>query len=568
MLSEASETRRQRRSTFLWVLLHATLFVLLCRLVSLHLFPDERAIARASKQYWSYITLSSKRGIISDCRDVPLAISVPSISFFIDPLEWEPENAAKLRSFFDEKTIERLSQTHEGRFLWVARKLTGETVETIRSLDLPGLYEVREGKRVYPQGEDAAHILGYCDIDEKGLAGIELLYNSVLYSPPGNHLIAKTASGKVASILSPEAAQTLREPGKVLLTIDSRIQHVLAEELREAIKRERARWGTVLCMDVTSGALRGMVSWPFFNANQRETLANSEALRNNAIGRIYEPGSTFKPVILGIALEMGLVGWEEEFFCPGRIQVADGWISEIFGRGHGKISPREIIAKSSNVGMAQIGSRIKPQDGYDYLRFWGFGSPTGIQFPGEEKGILHKPEQWLGVVPANIAIGQGIAVTPLQLLSAIAAIANGGRLYQPYLVESIQNENETLKYQASKHTRNHVLTETTAQRLREAMTSVVEQGSGRAAKVPGISVAGKTGTAQVAQKGSYAEDNFVASFVGFWPAENPTLALLVVIGEPQSGNDQGGKVAAPVFRKIAEKISAFEPEFGQHGVSH
>ncbi len=563
MSPERLERQYRRRSTFLWCLLYIAFILLFFRIASLHIFPDERAIARASKQYWTYIKLSSKRGIISDCRNVPLAISIPSVSFFIDPLEWKPENAVKLRGFFNEKTIQRLSQHNEGRFVWVARKLTGDLVTTIRSLNLPGLYEIEEGKRVYPQGEDAAHILGYCDIDEKGLAGIELVYNSVLYSPPGNHLIAKTAGGKMASILSPEAAQTLREPGRVQLTIDSRIQHVLTEELQEAMKRERAQWGAVLCIDVTSGAIRGMASWPVFDANHRETLANTEALRNNAIGRIYEPGSTLKPVILGIALELGLVGWEEEFFCPGKIRVADGWISEIYGRGHGKISPRDIIAKSSNVGMALIGGRIKPQDGYDYLRFWGFGSQTGIQFPGEEKGILHKPEQWLGVVPANIAIGQGIAVTPLQLLAATAAIANGGKLYQPYLVESIQNEHERFQYQGSNHIRNHVLTEITAQRLREAMSRVVEQGSGKAAAIAGISVAGKTGTAQIAHKGSYAEDSYVASFVGFWPAENPVLSLLVIIGEPQSGNDQGGKVAAPVFRKIVEKISAFEPEFGQ-----
>lgn len=566
MSSEKFETKYRRRSRFMWGLLYFSFFLLSFRLVSLHVFPDERAITRASKQYWTYIKTSSKRGIISDYHNVPLAISIPSFSFFIDPLEWEPENAKKLKDFFSEKTIQRLSQIHEGRFLWVARKLTGDSVEKIRRLNLPGLYEIEEGKRVYPQGEDAAHILGYCDIDEKGLAGIELVYNSVLYSPPANHLIAKTAGGKMASILFPEATQTLREPGRVCLTIDSRIQHILNEELQEAIRKEKARWGAILCIDVTSGAIRGMTSWPVFDANHRETLANPEALRNNAIGRIYEPGSTLKPVILGIALELGLVGWEEEFSCPGRIRVADGWISEIYGRGHGKIAPQDIIAKSSNVGMAQIGARIKPQDGYDYLRFWGFGSQTGIQFPGEEKGILHKPEQWLGVVPANIAIGQGIAVTPLQLLSAVGAIANGGKLYQPYLVESIENEHERFQYRGSSHVRNHVLTEVTARRLRESMLRVVEQGSGRAAKISGISVAGKTGTAQIAQKGAYAEDSYVASFVGFWPAEDPVLSLLVIIGEPQSGNDQGGKVAAPVFRKIVEKISAFEPEFGQHGV--
>ncbi len=493
-----------------------------------------------------------------------MAISVSSVSFFVDPLEWDTRNAMFLKGIFDDKTIEKLSEKHEGRFLWVERKVAGEKVEKVRSLNLPGLYEVEEGKRMYPQGGDAAHILGYCDIDEKGLSGIELVHNSVLYSPPENRLIAKTAGGRIASILSPEAAQVLREPGHVRLTIDSRIQHILAEELRKAAKKEKAQWATALCVDVTSGAIKGLTSWPGYDANHRETLANPKALRNNAIGRVYEPGSTLKPVILGIALELGLVGWEETFFCPGKLRVADGWISEIFGRGYGKLTPRDIITKSSNVGMAQIGIRIKPQEGYDYLRFWGFGSQTGIQFPGEEKGILHKPEQWLGVVPANIAIGQGIAVTPLQLISAISAIANGGILYQPYLVDFIQNESRTLKHRSAQHMRNHVLTEITAQRLREAMLRVVEEGSGKAAKISGISVAGKTGTAQIAQKGVYAENNFVASFVGFWPAQNPALSLLVVIGEPRSGNDQGGKVAAPVFRQMVEKISALEPEFGEH----
>ena len=564
MVYRSIEKTQERRNKFLWFLLYVSFSLLFYRLISLHLFPDERAIARAARQYWSYITLSSKRGVISDCRGIPLAISIPSVSFFIDPMEWNPENASKLKGILENNIVERLAQAHEGRFLWVARKLTGEQVKKIRSLRLSGLYEVKEGKRVYPQGEDAAHILGYCDIDEKGLAGIESVYNSVLYSPPENYLIAKTAGGRIASILSPEAAQVLRQPGQVVLTIDSRIQHILSEELRKAAQREKARWCTALCLDVTSGAIKGMASWPNYNANRRSTLGNPEALRNNAIGRVYEPGSTLKPVILGIALELGLVGWEETFFCPGKLRVADGWISEIFGHGYGKLTPQEIIMKSSNVGMAQIGVRIKPQDGYDYLRFWGFGSQTGIQFPGEEKGILHKPEQWLGVVPANIAIGQGVAVTPLQLISAIGAIANGGILYQPYLVQSIQNDAETFKYEETRHVRNNVLTGVTAERLREAMFTVVESGSGRAARIKGIAVAGKTGTAQIARKGTYAEDNYVASFVGFWPVRSPILALLVVIGEPSSGNDQGGKVAAPVFREIVEKISALEPEFGNH----
>lgn len=542
-----------------WLWLALVFLLLVGRTVEVHLFPDPRVWAKSQSQYWTQVTVSAGRGGIFDARSVPLAISVPSVSFFVDPQFWEPRDAERLRGLFDGGVIRRLSAPMKGRFHWVDRKRTIEFARRVRSLDLKGIYPLKEQTRIYPQGGILAQTIGFCDTDDRGLAGLELSLESALFSAPQIRVVARAASGRTLDILSPLAEVTSPQGGEARLTVDSRIQHILEDVLGRGAQKERAKWGAALCMDPRSGAVLGLASWPTFNPSDRKTMAQKESLRNNVLGRVFEPGSTMKPIIMGIALENGYVSPGETFSCPSRMKIADGSVGEFNGHSYGRLNTQEIIMKSSNVGMAQIGMRFKPQYGYEALRQWGFGRLTGLEVPGEESGIVYKPEQWYGVIPANIAIGQGIAVTPIQLAVAMAAIANGGNLLQPYIVDTVVTGEGRLMYQGRRTLQAQVLAPHTAAWLREAMRRVVVEGTGKKADIPGLFVAGKTGTAQIAEKGKYKVNRHVASFVGYWPYRAPELLLLVIVGEPQNVRDEGGAIAAPLFREMAEAIAQLGP---------
>lgn len=546
------------RSPWLWIVL---LFLLLvARTVEVHLFPDLRVLAKAQGQYWTQVTVSAGRGSIFDVRGVPLAISVPSVSFFVDPQFWDPRDAERLRGLFDGDVIRRLATQMKGRFHWIDRKRDLAFAQRVRSLDLKGIYPLKEQTRIYPQGSILAQTLGFCDMDDRGLAGLELGLENVLFSSPQMRVVARAASGRTMDILSPLAEVTSPQGGEARLTVDSRIQHILEDTLGRGAKKERAKWAAALCVNPRNGAVLGLASWPTFNPNERKTMSHREALRNNVLGRVFEPGSTMKPIIMGIALENGYISPGESFFCPSRLRIADGSVGEFNGHSYGRLNLQEIIMKSSNVGMAQIGMRFKPQYGYEALRQWGFGRYAGLEVPGEEVGIVYKPEQWYGVIPSNIAIGQGIAVTPLQLAMAMCAIANGGDLLQPYIVASVTTGEGRLLYQGRRTLRAQVLAPRTTAWLREAMRRVVAEGTGRKADIPGLFVAGKTGTAQIAEKGKYMAHRHIASFVGYWPYKNPEFVLLVIVGEPKNARDEGGAIAAPLFREMAEAISQLAPE--------
>ena len=550
---------RVLRNPWLWIV--SALFFLAGRTVEIQLFPDPRVVAQAKKQYWAQVTVSTSRGTIFDRNGIPLAISIPSISFFVDPQEWKAESAQQLKGKFEESTIRKLSGPLRGRFHWVARKIDGIRAEELKQLKLEGLFTMKEQKRVYPHGSSLSHILGYCDIDDNGLSGIERAWDRVLFSPPQVRVVVRTAGGETLDLLSPLAEITAPKAGKVILTVDARIQHIMEETVEKAAVRENVSWAAAVCLDPNSGAVKGMVSWPSFDANKRETLEVSEAKRNNVIGRVYEPGSTLKPVIMGIALEHGYVSKGEVFHnCPGRIKVADTTIREVQGRAHGTQTLTDVLVNSSNVGMAMIGMRFRSQQMYETLTQWGFGRRTNIELPGEEEGLVYTPERWYGAIPSNIAIGQGVAVTPLQLATAISAIVNGGTLLQPYLVQEATDGSGKKIYEGRRTPRGQVLSEETAVWLRNAMREVILRGTGKRANVQGVSVSGKTGTAQIAEKGKYLEHRYVASFVGFWPSDKPENVLLVILGEPKAGKDMGGLIAAPLFKEIVEAMLLLDAE--------
>ncbi|MDO9508583.1 MAG: penicillin-binding protein 2 [Thermovirgaceae bacterium] len=535
-----------------WILLSISICAILFRLYSLQIDPDPRVRSQAGSQYWARLRVTAPRGCIRDKNGISLALSTPALSFFIDPTLWDTANAPLLQDLIPQSRLERISSPIDGRYFLIARKIEPETADKIAGLKLPGLFWVKETRRVYPQGNTLAHVLGYCDVDDVGLAGLELFWDSVLYAPPEGRIIAKDARGNFVDVAIPGQSIVAENDGSVQLTIDSRLQHILERRLREGLMLNKAEWAAAIILEPGSGRILGMASLPDFNPNDRNTFKDKESLRNNVTSRVFEPGSTFKPIIMGNVIDNGEISKQDTFNCQGKIKVSDVVIHDI--KAHGTIDASRIIADSCNVGMVLSIRNSDPFQTYSYLKRCGFGEVSGIEIPGEESGLLAPPSQWRGSVPATIAIGHGIGVTPLQLAVATGSIANGGKIMKPFIVSEVRGKDGSLKYTGKPEVVAEVLSESTAEWLRSAMRKAVLSGTGKTADVPGASVAGKTGTAQVPGGGGYQKGAYSPSFVGFWPSENPRFLLLVILGNPSSGDFLGGKVAAPVFRNIVQDI--------------
>ncbi len=546
-----------RSQIFQWALLFAVLALYLATIVQVHLFPDRRVLQQLVGQYRHQERMAMDRGTVFDRRGEPLALSVPAYSVFMDPgVEgWDLSSLDSVAPLIGQNRIQELrSQSLTRRFYWIQRYLTLEEARRIVDAGGKGFYIREERKRTYPKGAILSHVLGYCDQDGWGLAGVELKWNNVLFIPES----IKTHYRGASPLSSPEQGRRSPAERGVYLTIDSDIQYAAERFLGPAVQAAHGRWGAVVCLDTQTGAVAAMASWPAFDPNDRSTFQDPRRLSNNAINRVYEPGSTFKPIITGIALDRGLLSTRSSFRCPARIKVADAYMSDAQPRDNGILTVSEIIEKSSNVGMAQIGLLFNPYEAYEDMQFWGLGRKTGILLNGEEEGLLLPPEQWYGVIPANVAIGQGFALTPLQLTAAFNAIANGGLLLRPYIVErAIDGEGRSV-FQAKREVVAQVLSSASARWLRTVLRRVVEQGTGRPADTPVVRIAGKTGTAQIAEGGKYIKERYHASMIGFWPADAPQYTMLVLVGDVSGERYYGSQVAAPLFRAIVEEVERLQ----------
>jgi cell division protein FtsI (penicillin-binding protein 3)/stage V sporulation protein D (sporulation-specific penicillin-binding protein) len=499
------------------------------------------------------LPISTSRGDIRDRNDVPLAISVPSASFFIDPASWSPASADALEPFFGKNIADKFSKKMPGRFHWVMRKVSMDRANSVIGRKIPGLFSIRESHRMYPHNELASHVIGFCDVDGYGLSGIEKEWNKVLFSQPQNRIFARDAKGNLLDLIGSSAGTLATGGGSIKLTLDSRIQQIVEWKLKEGAKSTNSKWGAGICVNPQTGEILAMASYPMVNLNDRSSFKNADTLLNNVISRVYEPGSTFKPIILGIAKETGLVSNEDRFFCNGRTAIADGVIRDV--SAHGELTLEGLLVKSCNTGMATIGNKMKAHETSGLLRQFGFGEKSYVEIAGEEEGLLRTPEEWLGMTKANVAIGQGLAVTPLQLAMGISAIANGGEVLKPYVVSEVKKADGEIIHRGEKRVRSAVLSAQTASWIRNALYKTVETGTGKSAKVRNIALAGKTGTAQMASSGSYIKGQYVSSFIGFWPYEKPEYLLLIVLGEPRGGKYYGGEIAAPVFKAIVEDMA-------------
>lgn len=422
----------------------------------------------------------------------------------------------------------------------------------IKKNNLPGLHFLEESKRYYTKGTMAAQVLGFVGTDDVGLSGIELAMDSIIKARSKEMQETTDAVGNPIGESSMEDMRPQNMP-TVYLTIDSKIQFVLEDALDRAMKETKSRAAAAILMDPHTGAVLGMASRPTFDPNDFGEYPVS-TWTNRAISIIYEPGSVFKPIVGCMGLSENIITPQTVFEDKGSIKIADRVIRNWDGEGRGQVPFEDIIKYSINTGMVQLGMQLGANQMIDYSKKFGFGQPTGIELPGEESGILYRPEDMYEPDIATMAIGQGIAVTPLQMLRAICAIANGGELLEPYIIDKIVMPDGRVLRQGQKKVVRRVITEDVAGQMRMMMEKVVSEGGGKPAHIAGYQIAGKTGTAEkLAEQGGYAPGEYIASFVGFVPAANPQYAMLVMLDTPQ-GAFYGSQVSAPVFKDTLQQI--------------
>ena len=536
-----------RRIRLLLVVLVLLLAASLGRAVWLQAVRAEPLARMAENQHLETITIPARRGTIYDRTGALLALGESATTVFADPRRIrDPLGVAgtvgRVLGRDPETLVAPLSDRTRG-FVYLARQADPERAAALAKLELDGIGFYPEERRVYPQRSVASHVLGYAGVDNVGLAGIEQALDRVLAGKAGSKTIVKDPFGRAIDVLEATAE---REGRDVHLTIDHQIQAHAETVLRETVKRWRATSASAIVLDPRTGEILALAAAPSFDANAFGSVP-PERSRNRAVTDPYEPGSTFKLVTTAAVLSERLVTPQTPYTLPYTIQVADRTIKDSHERPTQRMTVAEILSHSSNVGTVTLAKLLGERKLADWIDRFGFGEPTGLAFPGESAGIVLPVDQWSGSSIGNIPIGQGIAVTAVQMAAAYAAVANGGVWVQPHLVSRIDGS----KRQAPK--RRRVVTQEIAATLVTMLKGVVDDGgTGTAAGVRGYQVAGKTGTAQKPdhERGGYSADRYVASFVGFVPASSPRLVILVSVDEPR-GSIWGGVVAAPAFQQIA-----------------
>ena len=494
-----------------------------------------------------------KRGAVLDRAGEPLALSLESQSVYARPHRVENAEAlarslAQILSLNFAETRQKLQA--EKPFVWIKRQISPAEAERIQALNIEGVGMFFEPNRYYPQGQLAGQVIGFVGRDSDGLEGLELQYNDYIRGETGSSLVERDALGRRVLVQGVEGIQ-LPPGGDIHLTLDSAIQHLAEKELEGSITKYRAKAGIAVVVAPFTGEVLAMANYPTFNPNHF-SQESAQQRRNRAVADGFEPGSTFKTILAAAALEEGVVGKEDLFYCEmGKYAYGGKIIHDT--HPYGWLPFSKILQVSSNIGFTKVAEKLKKERYFKYIEKFGFGQPTNIDLPGEVPGLLRRAETWSAVDLATHAFGQGISTTPIQLAMAYAAVANGGFLMKPYMVRRVLSPKGEVLVENQPHVVRRVISEQTASALASMLKEVTnEGGTGMMASVEGFEVAGKTGTAQKADlaHGGYAARKRVASFVGFVPAEAPRLVVLVLIDEPEV-NVYGGVVAAPVFQNIA-----------------
>lgn len=550
----AASVSRSRRYFVLMVLLCGFGMVLF-RLVTLQVLQAEELTVKAARQHQKTVSLEGTRGTIMDRHGKVLAMNmeVPSVFGVPTALESPVKTARNLSPLLHVRADELERKLRQDRgFVWLARKLDPEQGRQLEQMSMDGIGVVMEGRRFYPKGPLLSHVLGFAGLDGEGLEGIERRYEGQLRGEKRVVVLQRDALGR--TVFPKGLAEQSPAPGhNLVLTVDEVIQYITEKELDDAVTRTHAKSGTMIVLDPQTGALLALAVSPRFDPNAVAAIG-PDRWRNRALTDIYEPGSTMKTIVAAAAIEERVMKPNTMVFAEnGRMTVANTVIHD--HEKLGWLTFAQVIQKSSNIGAAKVGAALGDLRLYRYLQAFGFGQRTDIDLPGEASGLVKHPREWGRRSLASISMGQEIGVTPIQMVTAMAAIANGGVLMKPYVVSEIQDAHGRVLRRILPHVKRRVVSPETARTVTAILEGVVTDGTGGKAAIPGFRVAGKTGTAQKVdpRTGRYSATQFVGSFVGFVPADNPRLAMIVVIDEPH-GEAWGGTVAAPVFRRVGEQV--------------
>jgi cell division protein FtsI/penicillin-binding protein 2 len=500
--------------------------------------------SEAVHQQTETVKVPGLRGSLLDRRGNKLASSEDAATIYATPylVKNPPQAAAKLAPILDESKGDVLEAlTEESGFSYVAQRVDLGTAARIEALHLEGIGQVPDSRRTYPQGDMAGQVIGAVGSENQGLTGLELGEESVLHGTDGEQRIVKDALGDPIRL---ETASEAEDGEDIQLTLDPVIQQKAEQVLGQVGEAYAAKGATAIVMDPRDSHILAMANWPPVDPADLSE-ASSEDLLNKATGFTYEPGSTFKAFTVAAALEEKLVTPETAYTLPPTIQVADRVIEDSHPRGTETLTVSEILAHSSNVGAVTIGLQVGSEKFSRWINRFGFGRLTGVQFPAEEQGLVPELDEYSGSTMGNLPMGQGLSVTPIQMMAGYAAIANGGILKRPQLIERIGDE------QISEPKGRRVITPEVASQVSEMLEGVLGPGgTASEVSVPGYTLAGKTGTAEVAENGTYSKTKYIASFIGFAPAQNPQFLAAVIVDEPQ-GEIYGGSVAAPAFGELA-----------------
>ncbi len=545
------------RILFVMGVVGCAMIALVARGVELQVLDKDFLQEEGTARHLRVVSIAAHRGSILDRNGEPLAVSTPVDSVWVEPSEFLTAESRwpQLARLLD-MPLKKLRETIKGRekrgFVYIKRRIAPALAAQVMALEISGVSLQREYRRYYPAGEVTGHLLGFTNVDDIGLEGMELAYDKWLRGLPGSKRVIKDRLGHIV-----EDVERIRrpQPGRDLrLTIDRRIQYLAYRELLATVKKHKARSGSVVVLDARTSEVLAMVNQPAFNPNNRRKLSG-ERYRNRAVADMFEPGSTMKPFTIAAALQSGRYAPDTLIdTAPGYYKVGGHTVRD--NRNYGLIDVSTVIQKSSNVGASKIALTLPPEQIWQIFHQVGFGESAGVGFPGESSGVFTDFDTWSELERATLSFGYGVAVTPLQLVRAYAALAGDGRL-RPASV--VMNEQGALAETGPQIFSHRVLAQ-----IRNMMERVVSRdGTAVKAAVPGYRVAGKTGTVRKSVAGGYSEDRYLALFAGMAPASDPRLVMVVVIDEPDSDEFYGGLVAAPVFAKVmagALRLLAVSPD--------
>lgn len=537
-------------------LLFLIFFVLcLARLIFIQIFRSNYLSGIADKQHNLFVELEPRRGTIYDINLRSLALNMAVDSVYACPNEIaDKDKEAIIRRLMP---VLRLDYAYlknklyrSKSFVWLARKVAVTQSQEIKAMNIKGIDFIKESKRCYPNGYLASHIIGFAGLDNIGLDGIEVCYDRYLRGESGWALFLRDARQKKLDLW--EQMVMPKDGDDLILTVDEVVQYIAERELDKAFIATHAKAASIVIMNPHTGAILALANRPTFDLDGYKDAPKAN-MRNHAIADLFEPGSVFKIVTAAAALEEQKVPEEKKIFCEnGAYKIANHVLHD--HQSHGWLTFTQVIEQSSNIGISKIAQILGQDQLFRYIKLFGFGSKLGIDLPGETCGMVKDPRFWSKISIAAIPMGQEVGVTALQLTAAISAIANGGQLMKPYIVYEIKDKYGQVIKDFSPAAIRKVMSLDTASRLRKMLIGVVEQGTGKLAKMDDFSAAGKTGTAQKLEpNGTYSHNKFIASFIGFAPAEDPLIAMAVIIDEPHPYYF-GGVVSAPVFKNVASEV--------------